>query len=125
MSTPKEVNRCPSCGGRLEVHELACSECEIAVRGRFQRCEFCALPEEQLAFMRLFVSRRGNLREVERELGVSYPTARARLDDLLEALGYPTSGPSALERQERRRQVVEDLNSGRITPEEALRALKE
>jgi len=107
------------------VHELACSECEIAVRGRFQRCEFCALPEEQLAFMRLFVSRRGNLREVERELGVSYPTARARLDDLLEALGYPTSGPSALERQERRRQVVEDLNSGRITPEEALRALKE
>jgi hypothetical protein len=125
MNETKEVTHCPSCGGRLEVQELACPECEIAVKGRFRRCEFCALPEGQLAFLRLFVSRRGNLREVERELGVSYPTARARLDDLLQTLGYAVSPPSALDRQERRRQVVEDLTSGRITPEEALRALKE
>ena len=125
MSTPREVTHCPSCGGRLEVRELGCPECDIAVRGRFRRCEFCALPEGQLSFLRLFVSRRGNLREVERELGVSYPTARARLDDLLQALGYPTSAPSALDRQERRRQVMEDLKSGQITPEEAVRILRE
>ena len=109
----------------MEVRELWCQECEISVRGRFPRCEFCGLPEEQLAFLRLFVSRRGNLREVERELGVSYPTVRARLDDLLQALGYPVSVVSAAEREERRRQVLEDLKAGKISAEDATRALRE
>jgi hypothetical protein len=109
----------------LETRELACPHCDIAVRGHFERCEFCALPEEQLAFLRLFISRRGNLRELERELGVSYPTVRARFDDLLRALGYPVSQPSVRDRQERRRQVLEDLKAGRLTPEEATRALRE
>ena len=109
----------------MEVRDVWCPECDIAVRGSFPRCEFCGLPEEQLAFLRLFVSRRGNLREVERELGVSYPTVRARLDDLLQALGYPVSPVSAAERQERRRQVLEDLKAGKITAEQATRALRE
>jgi len=109
----------------LGVRELGCSECGITVRGEFPRCEFCALPAEQLRFLRLFVSRRGNLREVEREMGVSYPTVRARLDDLLRALGYATSAPSALDRQERRREVLEALREGTMTPEEAAKALRE
>ncbi len=125
MSTHRELSECPRCGGGLEVRELGCSECEVTVRGRFGRCEFCALPGEQMRFLRLFVSRRGNLREVERELGVSYPTVRARLDDLLRALGYPVSPTSAQDRQERRRQVVEALREGTMTPEEAAKALRE
>jgi len=107
------------------VRELWCPECDVSVRGRFERCEFCGLPEEQLRFLRLFVSRRGNLREVERELGISYPTVRARLDDLLQALGYPVSPVSVSDRQERRRQVLEDLKAGGISAEEATRALRE
>ena len=94
------------------------------MRGRFPRCEFCALPEEQLSFLRLFVARRGNLRELERELGISYPTVRGRLDELLKALGY-NAGPTLLDRQQRRRQVMEDLREGRVAPEEAVRLLKE
>jgi len=109
----------------LEVREVGCPECGISVRGRFAQCEFCALPEEQLRFLRLFVSRRGNLREVERELGLSYPTVRARLDDLLRDLGYPSNLASAAERRERRQQVIEDLKEGKMTPEEAARALRE
>ena len=109
----------------VEVRELWCPECDVSVRGRFERCEFCGLPEEQLGFLRLFVSRRGNLREVERELGVSYPTVRARLDDVLKALGYAVSPPSALDRQERRREVLEDLKAGKMTAEEATRALQQ
>jgi hypothetical protein len=124
MNRARIVERCPSCGHQLEVRELGCPECEVTVRGRFARCEFCALPEEQLNFLRLFVARRGNLRELERELGISYPTVRARLDDLLKALGY-AAGPTMLEREERRRQVMEDLREGRITPDEAIRLLKE
>jgi len=125
MESASGVNQCPSCGGRLEVRELGCPQCEITVRGRFDRCEFCALPAEQLQFLRLFVSRRGNLRELERELGLSYPTVRARLDDVLQALGYPVSPVSAADRQERRRQALEDLSEGKITPEEAVRALRD
>jgi hypothetical protein len=78
-----------------------------------------------LAFLRLFVSRRGNLREVERELGVSYPTVRARLDDLLQALGYPVSRESVAARQDRQRQVLDDLKAGRLSAEDAARALRE
>ncbi|MCJ7749483.1 MAG: DUF2089 domain-containing protein, partial [Armatimonadetes bacterium] len=66
MNTPKAVTECPGCGSQLEVRELGCPECGITVRGEFERCEFCALPEGHLRFLRLFVSRRGNLREVER-----------------------------------------------------------
>jgi hypothetical protein len=118
------VNQCPQCGGRLEVRELACPECEVSVRGAFTQCEFCGLPEEQMSFLRLFVSRRGNLREVERELGVSYPTVRARLDELLRGLGYPTAAVSVADRQEHRRQVLADLREGTISPEEAARKLR-
>jgi hypothetical protein len=124
MIEKRSVDRCPTCGGPLETRELGCPECELTLRGRFPRCEFCALPEEQLNFLRLFVSRRGNLRELERELGVSYPTVRARLDELLRALGYAVSAPSVQERQEQRRQVIEDLREGRLTPDEAARKLK-
>jgi hypothetical protein len=107
------------------VAELRCPDCDLSVGGRFERCEFCALAPDQLSFLRLFVSRRGNLREVERELGVSYPTVRARLDDVLAALGYPVSLESAAERRERRRRVLEDLKAGKVSPEEATRALRE
>jgi hypothetical protein len=124
MRNAKGVVQCPSCGGRLEVRELGCPQCEILVRGRFATCEFCDLPEEQLNFLRLFVSRRGNLRELERELGISYPTVRARLDDLLRALAYPVSPTSAADRLEQRRHVLEELKGGKLTAEEAVRALK-
>ena len=124
MPEARVVSACPGCGGKLEVRELGCSECGITVRGEFQPCEFCSLPQDQLGFLRLFISRRGNLREVERELGLSYPTVRARLDDLLRALGYPTDPPSVRDRQEHRRRVLDDLKSQRITPDEALRELK-
>ena len=125
MQATRPVDICPSCGGKLEVRELGCPDCDLTVRGRFPRCEFCALAPEQLNFLRLFVARRGNLRELERELGLSYPTVRARLDDLLRALGYPVSPVSALDRQERRRQVLEDLKAGTLSPEEAARKLKD
>ncbi|MBE9565747.1 MAG: DUF2089 family protein, partial [Proteobacteria bacterium] len=59
-----------------------------------------------------------------RELGVSYPTVRARLDELLRALGYPTAAVSVADRQEHRRQVLADLREGKVSPEEAARKLR-
>ena len=81
--------------------------------------EFALLPKEHLDFLRLFVKTRGNLKEVERILGVSYPTVRARLDARLEALGYVEDGGKA------RLAVREALSRGEISVEEAVARLRE
>jgi hypothetical protein len=97
----KVLESCPSCGGALEITEVRCTACETEVRSRYRLCDFCALNEEQSVFLRIFVTSRGNLSEVEKRLGVSYPTVRAKLDEIigrLDALeqaqrSVPPAGP--------------------------------
>jgi hypothetical protein len=111
--------RCPACEGPLAVKVLFCPACGTEVHGRFALNEFALLPKEHLDFLRLFVKTRGNLKEVERILGVSYPTVRARLDALLKALGYEEDeGKDRLE-------VLEALRQGEISVEEAVARLRE
>jgi len=111
--------RCPACEGPLSVKALYCEACGTEVVGRFLPNEFALLPREHLDFLRLFVKTRGNLKEVERILGVSYPTVRARLDALLKALGYEAG------EEEDRLQVLEALRRREISVEEAVARLKE
>jgi hypothetical protein len=82
----KVPSRCPSCGGTLQVRELHCPGCDTKVEGVFDSCPVCALPEEYRALLDLFLKARGNAKRVERELGVSYPTVRARLEQLWQHL---------------------------------------
>ncbi len=82
----KIIEACPSCGGQLEIGEVHCTDCETQVHARYRPCDFCMLTEEQSTFLRLFVLSRGNLTEVEKRLGVSYPTVRAKLDEVIERL---------------------------------------
>ncbi len=111
---------CPTCAGELHVHALQCASCGTQVSGQFRRCEFCALDDEQRRLLRVFLAARGNAKELERHLGVSYPTARARLDALLAALGITTGEPDpALER----RQLLAAVAAGEIEVEEALSRL--
>ena len=70
---------CPVCGGVLQPVRLGCAGCGTQIIGEFDACEFCALDDADLHLLRLFLAARGNLKEVEKHLGVSYPTARARL----------------------------------------------
>lgn len=112
--------RCPACEAPLAVKALFCPSCGTEVHGRFQLNEFALLSKDHLDFLRLFVKARGNLKEVERILGVSYPTVRARLDALLKALGY-----EAAEEGEDRLEVLEALRRGEISVEEAVARLKE
>lgn len=81
--------RCPVCADHLHVTRLGCPGCGTALSGEFRPCEFCGLDDADLGLLRVFLTSRGNLRDVERHLGVSYPTARARFDDLLRKLGWP------------------------------------
>ncbi|SDE40408.1 hypothetical protein SAMN04488243_10184 [Thermus arciformis] len=112
--------RCPACEGPLAVKALFCPACGTEVHGRFALNEFALLPKEHLDFLRLFVKTRGNLKEVERILGVSYPTVRARLDALLKALGYEGEDEG-----EDRLRVLEALRRGEISVEEAVARLRE
>jgi hypothetical protein len=88
----KVLEGCPSCGGRIEIGEVHCTRCDTQVRARYRPCDFCALTEEQSTFLRIFVLSRGNLSEVEKRLGVSYPTVRAKLDEIIERLGSTEVG---------------------------------
>jgi hypothetical protein len=83
---------CPVCSSRLETTELGCPTCGTGLSGHFAPCEFCGLDGADLQMLRVFLASRGNMRDLERHLGVSYPTARARFDDLLRRLGLANGG---------------------------------
>ncbi len=97
--TRKILERCPSCGGVLEITEVRCTNCDTQVRARYRPCDFCALTDEQSTFLRIFVTTRGNLSEVEKRLGISYPTVRAKLDEVIERLGSASPAPPRPETQ--------------------------
>jgi hypothetical protein len=78
---------CPVCGQHLALTRLSCEDCGTELSGAFDACDFCALGDEDREILRVFLSSRGNMKDVERHLGVSYPTARSRFDALLGRLG--------------------------------------
>ncbi|HVB11359.1 MAG TPA: DUF2089 domain-containing protein [Bacillota bacterium] len=117
------LGRCPVCGEPLDVVRLHCRSCDTAVEGRFDIGRFAALGPEQLDFLETFLRARGNIREVERELGLSYPTVRSRLDALLAALGLAATGADE-EQAPGRRAVLDALERGEITADEAVRRLR-
>ena len=125
MSLPMPT-RCPVTGEPLEVTRLECPKSGVAIEGRFTPNEFAQLSAENLELLRLFLRVRGNLKEVERILGVSYPTVRLRFDTMLRALNYDPP-PEAQEVREERTDILGLLERGEVTAAEAakrLRALK-
>jgi hypothetical protein len=118
--------QCPvdGCQGRLRVTALLCLVCRSEIRGEFQPNEFALLPPEHLEFLRLYIKVRGNLKEVERILGLSYPTIRARFEALLRVLGYEyqemPEGPSPQEKEA----ILAALEQGQISAAEAAEQLK-
>jgi hypothetical protein len=86
-ATYRPPRDCPVCRHRLDVTQLGCAQCGTGLSGHFQPCEFCGLDDNDRETLRVFLASRGNMKELERHLGVSYPTARARFDDLLGRLG--------------------------------------
>jgi hypothetical protein len=115
---------CPVSGEPLEVTRLHCPDSGVTIEGRFQPNEFALLPPENLEFLRLFVKVRGNLKEVERILGLSYPTIRQRFETMVSVLGYEAAPEPRAGRAEKRAEILERLERGEIDAEEATRALR-
>ncbi len=114
----KALGLCPVCGGSLSVTELTCETCKTKIVGHFQVSEFCNLSADQLSFVETFLRCRGNIKEIERELGISYPTVKNRLNQVIKALGFEVApeGPTKEERLE----VLKRLEGGEINFQEAM-----
>lgn len=116
----RRLSTCPVCGGTLKIIKYRCAKCSSEISGDFDVEEFAKLNDEQMLFLKVFIRTRGNLSELQKELGVSYPTAKARLEDLVRAMGYETEDDSRMKTLK----ILEKIESGEITPEEAKEILK-
>ncbi len=114
---------CPVCGDQLALTRLSCPDCETELSGVFEACEFCSLESDEREMLRVFLSSRGNMKELERHLGVSYPTARARFDKLLQRLDLEPSDEQISE-EPGRLSLLEALSRGEIDVGEALDRLE-
>lgn len=114
------VSKCPVCSSGMEVTRMYCEKCDTSLEGHFSPCKFCQLTNEQREFIEVFLASRGNIKEVEKLLQISYPTVRSRLETVIESLGY------RVEREEtkRRKEILEALDKQEITSDEAIRLLK-
>ena len=114
---------CSVCSGQLEAVRLQCRSCGTALEGHFDIPPFARLSPEQHQLLMLFLQSRGNVKEVERALGLSYPTVRNRLDALLQTLGLAGEAPTSAAPR-RRVDVLKDLEDGKISVEAALAELE-
>lgn len=119
--------QCPLCGGEIAVTRLYCRDCDTTIEGRFVGGPFSQLSPEQWKFLEVFIRCEGKISRMENEIGLSYPTIRNRLHEIIRALGYEPGGseePAGLTDEERQR-ILQDLDEGRITAAEAMQRLKE
>lgn len=114
---------CPVCGGQYETTRLTCSNCHSELTGNFSGCDFCRLSQEEEFFVLTFLKSRGSIKDVEKSLGISYPTVKSRLEAVITKLGLQSS-PTAEEVKEERKAIFDRLDKGEITASEAAELLK-
>lgn len=109
---------CPVCQSEIKVSEVRCKECKTVIQGEFELCKFCRLNENQKYFLEAFIKNRGNIKEIEKELGISYPTVRNKLDEVISVLGHQVDKPVI-----DKKIILDKLRKGEISKDEALKLL--
>ena len=131
-------NQCPACGGHLIITECKCPACQLQMRGEFQLGQLSTLSDDQLTFIKVFMSARGNLTEVERVLGISYPTIRNKLDEINNVLNRTDETAETSQNkssvvketkttssEDTRKDILQQVADGRLSPTEAVQKLRE
>ena len=122
------IGQCPICKETLQVTRLYCTNCDTTLEGHFALGRFHQLSPDQLAFIEIFVRCEGKINRVGEEMGVSYPTVRGRLTDVIRALGYEIGDgevePDSTVPDDVRKSILEQLAQGKITSEEAVKRLR-
>lgn len=118
--------QCPVCGADMVVTKLRCSHCGTELSGEFAPCRFCRLEDRHLRFVETFLRCRGSIKEVERALGVSYPTVKNMLDAALTALGLDEKPEQrVLREKEERSEILQRLSDGEIDVDTAIEVLNQ
>jgi hypothetical protein len=112
------------CSEPLEVTRLHCRSCDTALEGHFEPVRLARLTAEQIAFVETFIRCEGKLNRMEKELGLSYPTLRSRLLDVIRAMGFAVGPEAGGPSDEERHRILDDLAGGRITSEQAMHLLQ-
>lgn len=120
-------SQCPICGGEILVTRLNCRDCNTSIEGQFFSRTFSQLTPKQMEFVETFIRLEGKITHMEKELNLSYPTIRKLLHDVIRALGYEPGGEEELAElsEEDRQKILNDLDSGAISLDEALKKLKD
>ena len=120
MKTYQAPMICPVCQDALQINHLSCSHCTTEVKGHFHLSKFNYLNIDTQYFIEIFLKNRGNIKAVEKELNISYPTVKKLLDDAIEKLGYAVETQDTYEETD----PLEDLKSGIIDVKEAVDRIK-
>lgn len=116
---------CPVCQSELKITRLYCPNCLTEITGEFKLSRLARLSREQLTFVEIFLKNRGNIKDCEKDLGVSYPTVRRLLNEVLATLGYQSPEDDHRETiQQSQKEIIRLLELGEITVEEAKERLK-
>jgi hypothetical protein len=115
---------CPVCHEVLSVTRLHCRNCDTSIEGHFELGRLGQLSADQLSFVESFIRCEGKLNRLEKELGMSYPTLRGRLTEVIRAMGYSVGPELEPISDEERHRILDDLANGRISPEEAMSMLE-
>ncbi len=113
-------NTCPVCANRLKIVRLRCENCDTVIEGRFNSLPLAQLNSEQQEFVQGFIKSRGSIKEMEKELGISYPTVCKKLDEISKILGY---APENVEKREK--EILEAIEKGKISAEQGANLLRE
>ena len=113
------LTRCPVCDGRFEPVKFQCQSCHVTMEGRFPTSKLALLSSEQHQFVEAFLVARGNIKEVEKELDISYPTVRKRLEEVVQALGH---APQTARRKQS--DIIDAVDRGDLTAQEGIEQLK-
>lgn len=112
-----KIIKCPSCEERMVISELRCPACDLRIKKDFPPCEFCQLAEDDYEFLKIFLRAQGKITDIEKVLGISYPTIKSKIDRLLAKL--------KLTPVEETHDPIEALADGEISVDEAVAILKQ
>jgi hypothetical protein len=116
-----ELTNCPYCGGDFLIKEVQCQGCNTLIKSNFRINRFHMFKPEELYFIEVFLKNEGNIKLMEKDLGISYPTVKSRLKNIIKTLGYTSKTSDS----EDRVKILKALSDGEIDVKEAIKNLRE